>query len=337
MDNKLEIVKTNNQIISFDNETINLIKNSIMPQGSTEKELELFLYQAKRTGLDPLIRQIYCIKTTDKNGKSKLSIQATIDGFRLIAERSGKYAGQTPPMWCGEDGIWVDVWLKKGFPVAAKVGIYRTDFTEPLIAVAKFETYAQKTFKDELNFTWIKMPDLMLSKCAEALALRKAFPQELSGLYTSEEMANFTEETKQIENSPEQKTTVAPTIAVEDNPYQIIKNAKTITELENSAKEIFKTNPKLKTDATFIGLCKTQRLALEEKKAEEITVEDVISENVPFPENEQGKKFNQKTFDRIKTTTGKIEYYETLSKGEQVKYSKLFEPYYNEMEGKDNE
>jgi hypothetical protein len=150
-------------------------------------------------------------------------------------------------------------------------------------------------------------------------------------------MANFTEETKQIENSPEQKTTVAPTIAVEDNPYQIIKNAKTITELENSAKEIFKTNPKLKTDATFIGLCKTQRLALEEKKAEEITVEDVISENVPFPENEQGKKFNQKTFDRIKTTTGKIEYYETLSKGEQVKYSKLFEPYYNEMEGKDNE
>jgi hypothetical protein len=134
---------------------------------------------------------------------------------------------------------------------------------------------------------------------------------------------------KQTEKKPEPEK--------EDNPYQIIKNAKTITELENSAKEIFKTNPKLKTTATFIALCKTQRTALEEKKAEEITVDDVVSEDVPFPDDKLGKKFNQKTFDRIKTTTGKIEYYETLSKGEQIKYSKLFEPYYNEMEGKDNE
>jgi hypothetical protein len=128
-----------------------------------------------------------------------------------------------------------------------------------------------------------------------------------------------------------------PAKKTEDNPYQIIKNAKTITELENSAKEIFKTNPDLKSSAVFIGLCKTQRTALEEKKAEEMVIDDIVSEDVPFPDNEQGKKFNQKTFDRIKTTTGKIEYYETLSKGEQVKYSKLFEPYYNEMEGKDNE
>jgi len=170
--------------LTLTNDKIGLIKQTIMPEGSTNAELELFIHFAKRTGLDPLARQIYAMKN-----KGKFSILTSIDGFRLIAERSGSYAGQTIPLYYDTDSeTWIDVWVKKTFPAACKVGIHRKDFIEPMYAVAHWEAYAQKKADGNIAYAWRTMPTIMLAKCAEALALRKAFPQELSGLYTSDEL-----------------------------------------------------------------------------------------------------------------------------------------------------
>lgn len=140
--------------------------------------VEAFLAHCQRTGLDPIARQIYAIERGGKWG-----IQMSIDGARLVAQRSGEYEGQTPVQWTADGVTWVDVWLDdSNAPKAARVGVYRKSFREPVVAVATFKAYSAG------GPMWTKMPALMLGKCAEALALRKAFPQDLSGLYTSEEM-----------------------------------------------------------------------------------------------------------------------------------------------------
>lgn len=152
-------------------------------------DTQVFLHYAQRTGLDPWARQIYMIGRWDSRlGRKKWTIQASIDGLRIVAQRSGEYAGQVGPEWAGEDGEWRDVWLSKSMPLAARVGVLRKGFVEPLYAVAHLTEYMPMSNGKPMGL-WASKPAVMLAKCAEALALRKAFPMDLSGLYVAEEMA----------------------------------------------------------------------------------------------------------------------------------------------------
>ena len=166
----------------FNSELIDLIKRTICA-GSSNDELSLFLIQCQRTGLDPFARQIHAVKRWDnKENRQVMSIQIGIDGFRLIAERTDKYAPSREPSYTHDANgnlISATAYVKK----------FAGGTWHEVAASAFYEEYVQTNANKQPLVMWAKMPRLMLAKCAEALALRRAFPAELSGLYTPDEMA----------------------------------------------------------------------------------------------------------------------------------------------------
>lgn len=165
-------------------------------ENASPGDLAVFFHVVKRTGLDPFARQIHMIGRNTKNQRSqqwetKYTIQTGIDGYRLIGRRAADHArvkvSLSAPEWAREDGQWLPLWSPKwGLPLAARVTVFRDG--EPFPAVALFDEYKQTRKDGGLTSMWAQRPAGQLAKCAEALAWRMAFPQDMQGVYVEDEM-----------------------------------------------------------------------------------------------------------------------------------------------------
>jgi len=197
MDNPTTAVASTQQAIAktakisgFNEDQIKLIIQTVA-KGATFPELQMFLYIAKKTGLDPLAKQIHFTKFRDKNGGSNITIITGIDGYRSIASKTGKHAGTDDAIFDSEDNAK---------PKKATVVVYRLieGKKEPFTATARWDEYFPAMANKQ--FMWNKMPYTMLGKCAEALALRKAFPNDLSDVFVEEEMDQAHVAPRKVEN-----------------------------------------------------------------------------------------------------------------------------------------
>lgn len=175
----------------YTEEQISILRNNVASPDFTNDELAYCLTVAKARKLDPFKKQVYFAKRRKKVGDDwvwAVTVEPTIDGFRVMAERTSEVDGYEGPFWCGPDGVWHDAWLQRTPPTAAKIVVHRKQRSYAYTAVARYEAYVQTQKDGKPNHMWQKMPDNQLAKCAEALALRKAFPDELGEFYTHEEM-----------------------------------------------------------------------------------------------------------------------------------------------------
>lgn len=176
-----------------------LISNQIMgtDQRGNARPIEdmlFFLQTAKKLGLDPSLRQIYPVYRWDSRlGRERMIIQTGIDGFRLVAQRSQEYGGQDDAVYKVEE-LFNPITGETEKQLTATITVYKIvgNTRMPVPATARWNEYAQKAKdkqgKEYFIGMWASMPYNQLAKCAEALALRKAFPQDLSGVYVAEEM-----------------------------------------------------------------------------------------------------------------------------------------------------
>lgn len=206
-----EIVKTGGALAiraeqtDWTEQQVAVLRQAGVDENVAPAELSAFLHLCQRTQLDPFSRQIYLIGRFDRRKERVVyTPQTGIDGYRVIAHRvTAEHRdtfGYEDNQWCGEDGRWFDVWLSQQPPAAAKVTVIRNG--QRFSAVALYREYVQTSNYGPLGL-WGRMPASQLAKCAEALVLRKAFPHDLAGVYTAEEMAQADNQVTEGQQRPQ--------------------------------------------------------------------------------------------------------------------------------------
>ncbi len=200
------------QPLDFTDRQMQILRDSFC-RGATQEEFNVLLETARIRRLDPFKREIYFVKRYDGQLRREVwSTQVGIDGFRVKADRTGLYAGQDEPVFEYDD---------KGRLKVAKVAVYRKDWPgRPCVGFAYWSEYVQTTREGEPTKFWRQMPHVMLAKCAEAAALRKAFPQDLAGIYIPEEMMQATTVDAEVEEpeAPPTRVLSAPKSAPKQLP-----------------------------------------------------------------------------------------------------------------------
>jgi phage recombination protein Bet len=256
-------------------EQIQLIKDTIA-KGATDTELAMFLQLCQRLGLDPFSRQMFLVDRWDSQLKRVIKQpMVSIDGMRVVAQRTGNYRGQTTPEWCGPDGAWKEVWLENAPPAAARIGVYHADFETPLYAIARYSAYVQTKKNGEPNHMWKKMPDNQLLKCAESLALRKAFPHDLAGVYSTDEMDQASNnQTAQAQAKANKKTKTLHDAVIQSlpepaEPAEPAEPEKTEQPTQTIAEEFIRLIGKCKTNEELDALC--EKIPKEDMTYAEVT------------------------------------------------------------------
>ena len=160
-------------------EQVALLQRTVA-KDTTPDEFALFMLVARKHKLDPFTRQLHCVKRwSTEAGHKVMAIQIGIDGYRSMAARSHKDYG-------GVDESEYE-YKPDGSLLLARVRVWKKGFEHPTVAVAFWDEYKPKDINAPEAWAWKKMPKGQLGKCAEALALRKAYP-DLADIYTDEEM-----------------------------------------------------------------------------------------------------------------------------------------------------
>jgi len=169
-----------------------LIKQVCSGTNLNDQQFALLVEASIRSGLDVLRKQIYGLII-----KGRFTVMTGIDGFRAVARRNGLAGVDDAVHTYGEED------KAQRFPLTSTVTVYRygpRGEREPYTATARFHEYAQKKEGRPVD-NWLTKPHVMLDKCAEALAHRKAFTESLGGIYERAEFANE-ELARQVNNEP---------------------------------------------------------------------------------------------------------------------------------------
>ena len=166
-----------------------LERAGIIPADTPPAQIAVFAEVCRRHNLDPFLKQVYLVGYA-----GKYSVIVGIDGFRSRAERTGLHAGTDEAKFnMTSGGQWksaAELAPSVKTPTSATVTVYKVvgGVRVPFVHTALFAEFAQRGGK------WPVMPYQMLAKVAESHALRKAFPEALSGLHTHEEIAAITDQ-----------------------------------------------------------------------------------------------------------------------------------------------
>lgn len=262
-------------VITIPDAEMEIIRRDFTPQGKdklTDEEFEMFITTCRRAGLHPALRQIHCAKF---NGR--MTIMMGIDGYRMIAERTGSYGGRESITWYDDDGNAFEFWSKKkGNPAGCKVVVLKLLKGHVLKTEGKasWDSF-NKAASNAPNNKWKEMPDHMLAIRAESHALRAAFPNELRGV-----------EFDEGGGEQQQQQSAAATMRVEP------QSALTEPQQQPQAQAQPRQQPQQQTEVDtphLRFLAEWKRQQLPEGKAAVVYVTSVIDGALPAPEKTEAR------------------------------------------------